>query len=91
MKKRKRYASDFKFKVALEALGEHDTMAQLAAKFEVAPSQLTQWKKQLLESGAEVFSQSGSKSKSKDHNLVKDLYRKICEMEIQLEWLKKRD
>jgi transposase-like protein len=56
-KKRQRRSANFKFQVALEALKEHKTLSQLASEHEVHPTQITQWKKQLLDGGSSLFSQ----------------------------------
>ena len=45
MKKRK-FSSDFKAKVVLEALSERYTIQELARKLEIHPSQITLWKNQ---------------------------------------------
>ncbi|MEE8059652.1 MAG: transposase [Pseudomonadales bacterium] len=54
--KRKKFTSKFKAKVAIEALKGHQTVNQIAAEFEVHPSQVNTWKKQLLEESVDIFS-----------------------------------
>ena len=54
-RKRRRFSAEFKVKVALEAIKGQKTVAELAGEYEVHANQITQWKKQLLESLPEVF------------------------------------
>jgi transposase len=54
-RKRRIFGSSFKAQVALAAVRGDRTTAELASKFAVHPSQVTAWKKQLLEQAAELF------------------------------------
>ena len=52
---RRNFSPDFKAKVALEALKEQHTLSELAAKFNLHPNQISEWKKQLLASSSSVY------------------------------------
>jgi transposase-like protein len=60
MSKRKQYKSEFKAKVALEALKGEQTVSELASRFGVHPTMLHQWKKALLQGAPELFERSSS-------------------------------
>ncbi|MBW2558805.1 MAG: transposase, partial [Deltaproteobacteria bacterium] len=60
---RRNHAPAFKAKVALEALKGEQTLVELSQRYQVHPSQVTEWKKQLLAHAADVFSK-GSKSET---------------------------
>jgi transposase-like protein len=91
MKKRKRHTAAFKFKVALEALSERESLSQLASRHGIAPTQISQWKKQLKEEGPEVFARRGKGPQRSDHDQEREaLYRKIGELQMQLDWLQKK-
>ena len=86
--KRKRHGAAFKGKVALEATKEIKTLNELAAQYGVHPSQISQWKSQLLESVPTIFS---TKNASKDTSKQMDeLYRQIGQVTVERDWLKKK-
>jgi transposase-like protein len=55
-RKRRNHSAEFKAKVALAALREDKTLAELAQQFDVHANQITDWKRQLLDRAGEVFS-----------------------------------
>lgn len=86
--KRKRHKATFKAKVALEAAKEIQTLNEIASKYGVHASQISQWKSQLIEALPSVFStQKTEKNASKQ---IDDLYRQIGEVTVERDWLKKK-
>ena len=91
MKNRRRnHSAAFKMKVALAAIKGDRTMAELASEFEVHPTQIAQWKKQLLEALPEVFSHRRQRSQQQQDELTAQLYQQIGQLKVELDWLKKK-
>jgi transposase-like protein len=88
--KRQRHNDTFKAKVALAALKGDRTAAQLASAFDVHATQVSQWKKQLLENASAAF--SGDRKVSEvDHDAREAvLYQQIGKLQMELDWLKKK-
>ena len=86
-RQRKRHSAEFKARVALEAAKDIKTLNELASQYGVHQTQISQWKKQLLDGIADVFSkQKKSVDTSKQ---IDDLYRQIGEVTVERDWLKK--
>ena len=88
--KKKRHAASFKAQVALAALRHETTTNELGARFGVHPTQVTHWKKQLLDGAPQVFEQGPSSSGSDQEPLIADLYEQLGRAHAELEWLKKK-
>ena len=88
--KRRNHGVQFKAKVALAAVKGDRTMAELASEFEVHPSQITQWKKQLLETLPELFSRRRQRGQQQQDELIARLYQQIGQLKVELDWLKKK-
>jgi len=86
-KTRRKFTGAFKAKVAIEALKERESLAELSKHFEVHPTIISKWKKEFLENSAQVFDQQ-SKEAEKDIDIEK-LYAKIGQLEIENDFLKK--
>lgn len=89
-KKRRRYSAEYKFKVALEAAKGTKTLAEIASETSVHPNQISQWKSQLLEDGAHVFSSNSARQQREFEKLESELYEQIGRLRMELEWLKKK-
>jgi transposase-like protein len=90
MPKRKRRSAQFKFQVALEAAKGTQTINELASQYEVHPSQISEWKSQLLKDGASVFSTTTARQQRDQEALQAELYEQIGRFKMELEWLKKK-
>jgi putative transposase len=88
--KRRRFNAEFKFRVALEAAKGQQTISELAGKHNLHPNQISQWKRQLLEDGADVFSRNGAKEQEGQEVIQAELYEQIGRLKMELEWLKKK-
>ena len=88
--KRNRFSNDFKSKVAIEAIKGHKTISELASEFSVHPTQITTWKRQLLEGANGLFGQSARKQ-AESHEVEKErLYSQIGRLKVEVDWLKKK-
>jgi len=86
--KRRKFSGAFKAKVAIEALKERESMAELSKRFEVHPNMISKWKQEFIERSSELFDKkSGSETEAEvDPN---KLYAKIGQLEIENDFLKK--
>ena len=89
-RRRRRFTAEFKAKVALEAIKGHKTVAQLAGEYKVHGNQISQWKRQLLESLPEVFGRRRERDAAKQEELTDRLYQQIGQLKVELDWLKKK-
>ena len=86
---RRKHSPSFKAKVALEALKGEETIAQIASRFEVHPTQVTKWKKSLQDEAASIFGEDHAREKKEDENLVARLYQEIGQLKVEKDFLEK--
>ncbi len=81
---RRNHGAPFKAQVALAAVKGDKTLAELAEQFQVHPTQITEWKQQLLARAAEVF---GGTTPTADTPDLKTLYPKIGQLALENDFL----
>ncbi len=86
---RRKFSADFKAKVALEAIKNQKTLAQLSQQFGVNPITISKWKAEFLQNMAIVF--SGSNPSENEHSSaeVEKLYAQIGQLKVENDFLKK--
>jgi len=89
-RQRRRFSSAIKARVAIEAIKGHRSVAELAGEHQVHPSQITQWKKQLLDSAEQFFSDRRVTEKKDQEELLAKLSQQIGQMKVELDWLQKK-
>lgn len=88
--KHKQYSNDFKFKIALEAVKGVKTVSQLASEYNVHPTQIGTWKKQLVQQGNTLFTRPNDRQHREQQDKEVALYEQIGRLKMELEWLKKK-
>ena len=83
---RRKFSAGFKAKVAIEALKERESLAELSQRFEVHPNMICKWKQEFIEHSAEVFEK---KKEVEDGVDLEKIYTKIGELEIENDFFKK--
>ncbi len=87
---RKTYSGKLKGKVAIEAVKEEKTIAELASQYEVHPTQIKAWKRQLVEHVEELFVDNRRTHDKEQGELIEELYKQIGHLKVELEWVKKK-
>lgn len=80
----------FKAKVAMEALKETKTMAELASLYSLHPTQIKQWRTILEARADSLFSDRFRKAEREKDDLISRLYEQVGKLQLQVEWLKKK-
>ena len=90
MKKRRKCSAEFKSKVAIEAVREQQPIHEIAKKYQIHPSQVTEWKKALIGGAGSVFESSKAKTDQKQLQKRKEdrLFRQIGQLQTEVDFLK---
>ena len=89
-KKRRRFSSEFKARVALAAVRGEKSLAELASEFEVHANQISTWKRQLLDGAAGLFENGPPPDAAEAEAKEEKLFEQIGRLKMEVEWLKKK-
>lgn len=87
---RKKHSKELKASIALDAIKGQKTMSELASEYGVHANQISRWKKQLLDAAPDVFTWGKDKEAEKKEVERDRLYKKIGQLQIKVDWLKKK-
>ena len=89
---RRKFTSEFKKKVVLEALKERNTIQELAAKYEIHPQQITDWKRHFMDNSEVAFERPGTEDgkTAEQEKLIEQLYAQIGQLKVENDFLKKK-
>ena len=88
---RRSFDSKFKARVALEAIKEEKTIADIANQYEVHPNQVSAWKREALSKLPDLFQDGRKKQKSKAPDITRDdIFKEVGVLKVENEFLKKK-
>ena len=89
MRTRRRFSAEFKAKVALEAIKGHETVAEMATRHGLHPTQIAAWKREAVKKLVQVFDEkNGARDQNRDAELTK-LHAKIGQLVVERDFLSK--
>ena len=89
MMARRRFSSDFKAKVALDALRGDKTIQEISSRYKVHANQVSNWKRQALDGLGTIFSNSSDKVRADREHEVHELHAKIGLLTVERDFLAK--
>jgi len=89
MRTRRRFTAEFKAKVALEAIQGQRTIAELASRHELNPTQIATWKREAIEKLAKIFDDKGAEVQANRDAEVTKLHAKIGQLVVERDFLAK--
>ena len=88
-KKPQKRSAKFKLRVGLEAIKGQKTLNEIASEYQVNPSLVSKWKRQIIEGGQAIFTANVTRPEAGGEQEAK-LYEQIGRLKMELEWLKKK-
>ena len=87
---RNKQSEELKARIALDAIKGQKTLSELASEYGVHANQISRWKKQLLDASPDIFTRGKDKEAEKEAVERDRLYKKVGQLQIEVDWLKKR-
>ena len=91
-RKRRVFSAAQKSRIALDAIKERMSSAEIARKYSIHPNQVSKWKNMALNGLEELFKDKRKMdiAKQEQEELTDQLYRQVGKLQMELEWLKKK-
>ncbi len=87
---RKKHSKELKARIALDAIKGQKTISELASEYGIHANQISRWKKQLLDAAPDAFSREKANDAEKNKAERDCLYQKVGQLQIEVDWLKKK-
>ena len=84
------HTAEYKLRIALEASRNTETISQIASKHKIHASRVSEWKKQLLDNGADIFKVKSRAKPAESSQDINFLQQQVGKLTVELEWLKKK-
>jgi len=85
----RKFTSTFKAQVALEAIKNNQTLAELSKKFDVSPVVISKWKSEFLEHMSSIFEKGNGTNQDEESADTEKLYAQIGQLKVENDFLKK--
>jgi transposase len=87
---RRKFTPEFKSKVCLEVIKEHQTVEVISKKYSLHPTVVNNWKREFLKNSPVVFEKESSNTQDDKDQLIQMLYAQIGELKVANDFLKKK-
>lgn len=87
---KKEYGGEFKARVAFAAVKNEKTINEISSFYGVHPTQITRWKKHLMDEAPHIFSIKRADAVKNAEEEKAQLYQQIGQLKVELDWLKKK-
>ena len=86
---RKKFSSEFKAKVSLEAIKGQKTLPEISGQYKVHSTQIAKWKHKVINELPGIFSNSREKDTKNHEQQINELYQQIGKLQVENDFLKK--